>query len=425
MRSKPSLWLAAPALLLATAVPMLGQPRPVGNEFRVNSVTVSKQHNPVAAFNAAGDSLVVWENDQDGLRGRFYAPDGSALTAELGLVANQVLTTVPSQGTQIIRKDPAVAFLPSGEFLLAWTEEQQYVIVDLFIQNTQVIDRDVYLQKFTAAGAPEGSPVRLNTTTAGFQSLPKILVRRNADAVVVWQSDDQKPTSTGDGIFGRLVHTGNATPSSAEMKLSSIPGLAANASIAAGVNGNFIVAWEAPDSNALGVYARLFNRNAVPKATEFRVNTTVLGLQRRPSVSFDANTNGWLVVWQGQAGTIKDAHVYGQFLGATGTLTGSQVQISQGIAQAEIAPSVAPIAGGHYLVTWVEYQDIFPVGLYGVEVDRLGAEVGSEVEINSQPINTQTRTAIAVSASGDVLVPWEGFTASPDAPVISARLVDF
>jgi len=186
MRSKPMLWLTAPALLLATAVPMLAQPRPVGNEFRVNSITVSKQRNPTAAYNSHGAALVVWENDKNGLRGRFFASDGSPLTGEVGLVANQKLTSIPSQGPETIRKDPAVAFLPSGEFLLAWTEERDYVNVDLFIENRQLLDRDVYVQKFGADGTPTGSPVRLNSTTAGLQSNPKILIRSNADAVIVW-----------------------------------------------------------------------------------------------------------------------------------------------------------------------------------------------------------------------------------------------
>jgi hypothetical protein len=191
MRSKPSLWLTALALLPALAAPVLAQPRPVGDEFRVNGITESKQHNPVAAFNAAGSALVVWENENLGLRARFYGRDGAPQTGELALVANQKLTTVPVQGTEVLRKDPAVAFLAGGEFLLAWTEERDDVQSDIFIERRTVLDRDVYVQKFSAAGVAQGAPVRLNTTTAGFQSVPKILVRNGLDAVVVWQSDDR------------------------------------------------------------------------------------------------------------------------------------------------------------------------------------------------------------------------------------------
>src|SRR4051794_40497678 len=190
MRMKPSQWLTALTLLPALAVPVLGQPRPVGSEFRVNGITESKQHNPVAAFNAAGSALVVWENDKNGLRARLVSREGAPQTDELGLVANQKLTTVPSQGLEVIRRDPAAAFLPSGDFLLAWTEERDNVTVELFIEHRDVLDRDVFVQRFNAAGVAQGTAVRVNTTTAGFQSQPRILVRNGADPLVVWQSDD-------------------------------------------------------------------------------------------------------------------------------------------------------------------------------------------------------------------------------------------
>jgi len=424
MRTKPSLWLTALTLLPALAAPVLGQPRPVGSEFRVNPIAESKQHNPVAAFNAAGSALVVWENENLGLRGRLFNRDGAAQTGELALVANQKLTTVPAQGTEVLRKDPAVAFLSGGDFLLAWTEERDDVRSDIFIEHRTVLDRDVYVQKFNAAGAAQGSPLRLNTTTAGFQSVPKILVRNGADAVVVWQSDDRTVLKAGDGIFGRLVRTATAQASGAELKLSTSPGLAANAALAGDPNGGFLVSWEGPDANAQGVFARFFNKSVSPRGDAFRVNTDVKGLQRRPAVAYDRNTGGYLVAWQGQAGGIKDSHIYGQFLGANGGFVGPQVRLSQGVAQGQISPSVVA-SGNSFLVSWLDYQDIFPVGLFAVEIDKLGAAVGAEVKVNAEPVNAQSRTSIALSAAGDVLMPWEGFTASPNAPVISARRVQF
>jgi hypothetical protein len=425
MKMKPRLWLTALALLPAMAAPMLGQPQPLGSEFSVNGNTQAKQHNPVAAFNAAGSALIVWENDLSGLRGRLYGRDGSPLTGELGLVANQKLTTIPAHGTEILRKDPAVAFLASGELLLAWTEEQDDVSVDIFVEHRTVVDRDVFAQKFTAAGAPEGAPVRLNTTTAGFQSVPRILVRSAGDAVVVWQSDDRTTSSAGDGIYGRLVRPATGQPSSGEMKLSSA-GLASNAAIAGSPTGTFAVTWEAPDANSQGVFLRMFSKSAAPQGAELRVNTTVAGLQRRAAVTADPNTGGWFVVWQGQGGSnVKVAHIYGQFVGAGGNLIGPEFRVAQGVTQTQVAPSVACVAGKHFLVTWLDYQDWFPVGLFAVETDKLGRAVGSEVEINTAGIGSQTRTSIAVSPFGNVLLPWEGFTSGPNAPVISARRIQF
>ena len=135
MRFKAGLSLTALALL--SAVPVLGEPRPLGTEFRVNGNVESKQRNPAAAFNAGGGALVVWENDKNGLRGRFYGRDGAPLSGELALAANQKLPGVPANGVEVMRKDPAVAFLPGGDFLLAWTEERSDVRVDIFFEQRQ------------------------------------------------------------------------------------------------------------------------------------------------------------------------------------------------------------------------------------------------------------------------------------------------
>jgi hypothetical protein len=422
MRSKPGLWLTALALL--TAVPVLGQPQTVGSEFRVNGNVESKQRNPAAGYNAAGNALVVWENDRNGLRGRFYGRDGAPMTDELALVANQKLPGVPANGVEVMRKDPAIGFLSSGEILVAWTEERSNVRIDIFIETREVTDRDVFVQKFNAAGSPLGAPARLNRDGVGFQSLPKVLVRKNADAIVVWQSE-KTGIPASNGVFGRLVRA-NGTLNGAEFKISVGSGAATNAAIAESLGGGgFMVAWEAADGNGPGVFARSYDKTAKPVGGAVRVNTDVVGLQRRPAVVADRTTEGFLVVWQGQSDSPRHAHIFGQFVGGLGTLIGPQFRISQGVDETQVAPSVAASSAGTFLVTWVDYDEVFPIGLFGVELDKTGHAIGAEVKINSAQINAVTRTALASSPLGGVLAPWEGFTNSPSKPVISARRVEF
>lgn len=419
MRSKPWLWLAALALLPATVAPVFGEPRPVGSEFRVNGNISSKQRNPVAAYNVAGGTLVVWENDQVGLRGRFLDLNGVPMGVELTLVANQKLNGLPAQGIEVMRKDPALAFLPSGEFLLAWTEERSKVSIDIFFESREVLDRDVHIQKFRANGTALDKPVRLNATAGGFQSLPKLLVRGGDQrALVVWQSVGDK----AGGIYSRTIRTDTLQSVDTEKRLSTVAGPAANVAVAGDSTGNYVVAWEAKDSNGQGVFARLFDRTGIAKGGDFRVSTDVVGYQGRPAVASDRG--GWLVTWQGQAGSIKDAHIFGQFLGATGNQVGPQFRISEGVGRAQIAPSVTPVANGHFLVTWLDKDDPFPLGLFGVEIDKLGNAVGAEVKINSLPINSHSRTSVASSAKS-ILIPWEGFSSGNRWPGISARRIEF
>src|SRR5688572_9028871 len=123
MRSKPVQWLVAGALLFACAVPGWAQPDLIGDEFRVNQYGKGRPLKPMAAFGPSGNSLIVWEHDNLGIAGRFFDRDGVPASAELLLVANANLPTIPARGEVTLRKDPALLYLPNGEFLLVWTEE--------------------------------------------------------------------------------------------------------------------------------------------------------------------------------------------------------------------------------------------------------------------------------------------------------------
>jgi len=414
MRLKPIWWLMVLVLLTATAAPVLGQPQLAGAEFRVNGDTNAILRNPAIAFSNNGTAVVAWENEQGGLRARLYDRNGNALSAELPLVANVKLQGVPAHGIETIRKDAAVAFLAGGGFVGAWTEERDNVSTDFLFESRQVIDRDVFAQMFSASGAPQGSPVRLNAVANGYQSQPKILVRNGGlDPIVVWQ--------TGSGIVGRAFRPEKSKAVGAEIRISS--GLSGNPVITADAAGNFLVSWEAADRDSQGVFARLFDKSASPRGGEFLVNSTTTGLQRRPAVS-SVKGGGWLVVWQGQGATAKDAHVYGQFLGGGGSFIGPEFRVSQGFGPTQISPAVAQLANGNFVVAWTDWRDPFPIGVFGVEIDKLGNAVGDETEINSRPIGSQVRTALAAFGS-TVLVPWEGFTDSNTHPGISARRLTF
>ena len=58
---------------------------------------------------------------------------------------------------------------------------------------------------------------------------------------------------------------------------------------------------------------------------------------------------------------------------------------------------MASLASGNFFVAWTDWKDPFPIGVFGVEIDRLGNAVGEEMEINSRPIGSQVRTAVAAA----------------------------
>lgn len=416
MRSKPSLWLTAATLaVLSAAAPAWSAPRTVGDDIRVNTNSESKQRNPVAAFHPSGRYLVVWENDKNGLRGRYFNRDGSPLSAEMGLVANQVLTTVPSEGDIIVRKDPALALLPSGEFFLFWTEEKAHLRTDFFAETRTVQDRDVHGQRFAADGRALGAAFRVNAASAGDQARPKALLLQNGRVAVTWESA---------GLYARLIGRNGQFLSDA-VKVNAEGGRQVqNAALAANAQGDVLIAWESccGDGSGKGIAARLFDRDFSPVGSDFQINTEAAGAQRRPAVTADASGD-FLVVWQGQLGPATHSRIFGQFVGRAGNLVGPQFRVSEGngVGEAHIAPSVVATPGGRFLVAWMDWKSIFPLGIFGVEVDRLGSAATSEVRLNGNPLTAHYRTSLAAGPGGELFLPYEAYVG--ESRGISARRI--
>src|ERR1700732_1774814 len=96
---RESRWICAAAVLVCLlGLPLAGSaasPQLLGAEVQVNTNGLSQLHNPAAAFDGAGHSLVVWENDLLGVRGRLYDAAGHALGNELPLVGNVAWSVLP------------------------------------------------------------------------------------------------------------------------------------------------------------------------------------------------------------------------------------------------------------------------------------------------------------------------------------------
>jgi hypothetical protein len=386
-------------LSVLLAAPLLAAPTVPGAEARVSQSVVNKQKNPNAALDASGRALLVWENDQLGLQGRFMGRNGQPLGAQFSLVANQVLSGIPAAGDVVSRKDAAAAFLPSGDFVLAWTEEKAFLRLDHFFENRELQDRDVFAQIFDRNGQPAGAPFRVNAEAAGFQSVPR-LAARATDVVVVWSSEGRNVGASG--VYGRVINRSGLA--SAELKVADA---GAAAAVAAAPNGDFAVVWDAADGSGTGIFAQLYEKDLDAVGSSLRVSTDTVGHQRRPAVAA-ANDGDYLVVWQGQHGSPRVTRIFGQFVGKAGNLVGSQLALSSGADQKEIAPAVARGQGNTFVAVWLGYDEVFPRGIYGLEIDANGAAVGDAVKLNRRKIDANTRIAIASDAQGFV-VPWQGF----------------
>jgi len=412
MRPKTCYGLLAAALTLLT-LPAWAEVQPQGRELRVNRRTDFKQLSPAAAFSPAGGALVVWENDQRGIRGLFYGTNGWPAGPELTLVESQSPTTIPYDGPVVNRRQPALAFFANGQFLLAWTEESADLRVSFFYERRKIQDQDILVQRFSASGAPLGEKVRVNTG-AGLQREPR-LIARNGGFLAVWED-----AATG-GIVGRALN-GDGQPIGAEIKISERSGKAPV--LAANAQGKVLVVWEGTDDSLTGVFARLLDAAANPVGPEIRVNTTTADRQGRPTVAAD-KTGNFLVAWEGEQTQIYRGffYLYGQAVGAAGNLVGPQIRLYRGSLAGDypqIAPALAAMPSGHFLLTWLSWRTANEFQAASMELDALGAPVGDAFWITEHRVLRTFRDfAVTGNSSGNFFVFWE--TVNNDRQGIDAR----
>ena len=404
MRSKPVQWLMAAALLSTISVPGWAQPELVGGEFQVNQNDKLRQLEPQAAFNPAGNSLIVWENDRFGILGRAYDRNGNPLTEELTLVANQNLVGIPARGNVTVRKEPALVHLTGNEFLVLWTEERDFLVLDHFYERREILDQDVYGQRFSLQGAPLGPRFRVNATTDHFQRRPAVAVRPNG-VVVVWEHAWKSSARDSVGVYARTF-TRRGEAAGSEMRIDAGQSKEVwNPAVAANASGDFLIAWESGDVLAPNVLARIFDRDGEPVGPRFVANPTTPGRQRRPAV-LATKDGDFLVAWQSY---LRDSPVHGilgQLYSPAGQRIGSELQISKGAGQVQISPALALLPSGNIVVAWMDWVGTLPIGVYAVVIDETGP-IGEEILVSEERLFPQYQISIAAGPSGEVLATWE------------------
>ena len=389
MRPKTSRTLVVVASLTLFALPVFAKLAPKGAELRVNNRTDFKQKNPASAFSAAGSSLVVWENDQRGLRGLFYGKEGQP-GRELTLIEN---SSLPDERV-VNHREPAVAFLSENTIAMAWTEETAWLRSVPFHEQREVLEQDVYFQRFNGAGVPVSERIRVNTDTAGFQNRPRLAVR-GGNVLVVWED-------TNGGIFGRWLGGAGGDV----FKINEEAG--AGVAIAAG-NNRHIAVWEGQDDSETGVFARVFDNTGKAVGPELRVNTDTAGRQRRPSVAADPAGN-FMVVWQTDLAK-TESHLFAQLLGTDGGRVGGQRALDAGAesGMVQMAPAVAASGPGRFLVTWLAWpNNRAGLEVAGREFNAAGAAQGGVFWISQHRIERNfRRTSVSTDGKGGFLVAWE------------------
>lgn len=202
----------------------------VGEPILVNAPSELEQRHPATAGLTDGGFVVVWDLEIDSI------PTGKLFLQRLNAAGDKV-------GGEIQVTDEAwphlgertVTGLADGGYVVAWMTEEP---------------RDIFVQRFNAAGARVGSPVEVGKTAEGDQTSPSVVALADGGYAVVWFSHQfggiANPLSLHVQMFSASgERVGSDAFISSDVSLSTTPPLPSEplASLAALNDGGLVVAW--------------------------------------------------------------------------------------------------------------------------------------------------------------------------------------
>lgn len=270
-------------------------------DIRVNAYTRDQQVAPAVTALQDGGAVIAWSSYmQDGDMMGVYA---RKMTATGTLPAGEFRV---NQITAYNQRDPAIATLKNGNFVVVWISENESSFGSV----------DVYGRIFTPACVPVTGEFRINRSKDKCAE-PAVAALPDGGFTVVWAQYDSAELTNGWDVFGSCFGpTGQSkTP---PFKINTyLTGDQYRPKIASGSVGCMVV-WtsvgqDAPeelDNGREGVFGRFLLGGSQPVGDELQVNTTTISQQLYPSVAWNG-VDRFLVVWSSPT-AIYGFNLFGQ-----------------------------------------------------------------------------------------------------------------
>jgi hypothetical protein len=234
----------------------------------------------------------------------------------------------------------------------------------------------VYAQRYNAAGIPQGSEFHVNTFTPQLQFDSSVAMDAAGNFVIVWQNATVPETRRD--VFGQRYNAAGV-PQGDEFRVNAdTNGSFFDPSIAVDADGDFAVVFTgrlgAPGTQQ-DVFARRYDESGLPQGQDFRVNTFTTDHQRRVAVAM-ARDGEFAVAWESLSQRTPNFYsMHAQRYDAAGIAVGGEFQVSTN----PIAPppnnnvehTMAMDTDGDFVVAWANYGR--DGSSYGVYAQRFGA----------------------------------------------------
>ncbi len=324
----------------------------VAGDVQVSSDAVDQQLTPVVAALPDGNALVVWSSGGqtgsmlDVLAQRF-SPSGEKIGPEI----------LVNQTTPYNQRNPAVATLPNGNFIVVWISEKAKGTTQNRDENGQVTDPtaglslfdiDAYARVYRPDGTPVTDEFKVNSD-ATICANPS--VSAGADGfLVVWGGKPNRITivsqlSDGWDIFGRAFSL-DSTPKGADFKVNSYTYGDQFFPKATCLNGLHFITWTSAeqDGSREGVIARLATSNGDLVSREFRVNTTTVSQQMHPVVTSNGGQD-FLTIWTSFTGIRNSFDLFAQRYSLINNLNAPPAPFASPLSQSKLSVTWAPLSG--------------------------------------------------------------------------------
>ena len=292
----------------------------------VNTFNQNSQTEPAIAVLNNGNVIIVWNSlNQFGsgslldVYGQLFSPDGQKTGGEFLI----------NQFTSYNQRNPAVAALPGGGFVVAWISEQQTQQLPIIGTGASGDPRtvgaasdlphprvDVYARAFASDGTPAGDEFLVNTAKDVCAN-PRVAAGSDGGYMLVWSQKNTATPSASWDVFARPLSSSGA-PGAVSMINTHTYGdqYAPQVSV---LGTNYLAVWTSlgQDGSREGVYGQFLAGDGTPEGGEFRVNTTTLGSQMQPCVASDG-IGRFLVFWTGYVAGRANFDLFGQRYAAPG-----------------------------------------------------------------------------------------------------------
>jgi hypothetical protein len=348
-------WLAG-AVYPVVVDPLIGDPILV-------SGAANDQKHPALAYNGDDDEwLTVWSDYRNGnwdIYGQRVQSNGSLAGGNFGVVV--------ATGLQ---KYPDLAYNPDDdEYLVVWSDYRNNMW-------------DIYGQRVLASGSLAGGNLALITATNA-QLLPAVAYNTQADEyLAVWQD---KRNGSNHRIYGQRV-SGSGTLLGSSFAISDTTSEQQYPDVAYDSDtGAYLVVWQDDAGTSWDITARRVLSDGTPSGNVLTLSSANDEAQS-PKATYNATDDEYLVVWQDD----RDGNwnVYGQRVSGSGSLAGSNFQVSS-LSGDETLPSIA----------WGQHSGRYLVGWQGL---GLAQRVWADGTLDGGPLDTSSSANSPDHAYGDV-----------------------